>query len=151
MRRLDRQISEEESRNILSNAEYGILSTVSNTGRPYGVPLSFCVTDDEIFFHCAEEGQKLDHIDSNAHVSFCVVGKTEILPEKFSTKYESVIVSGKAEEVFENTKRNALKGLLEKYSASFMLSGMKHIDDLIHKTKVYRITISSISGKARKQ
>ena len=96
------------------------------------------------------EGQKLDHMNANPHVSFCVVGKTEVLPEKFGTKYESVILSGNAEEVFENTKQLALEGLLHKYSSSYIPAGMKYIDKLTDKTKVYQISITSITGKARK-
>ena len=151
IRRKDRSIPEEEAVSLLNDAEYGVLSTVSENGQPYGIPLSFCLIDDCIYFHCAVEGQKIDHINHNSAVSFCTVGKTEILPDKFSTKYESVVVSGTAEEVFESEKQIALEGLVHKYSSKFIESGMKYIDALRERTRVYRININSISGKARKQ
>jgi nitroimidazol reductase NimA-like FMN-containing flavoprotein (pyridoxamine 5'-phosphate oxidase superfamily) len=97
LRRKDRAITEEEAIALLNKAEYGVLSTVTENGKPYGVPLNFCIIDHRIYFHCAIEGQKIENIKQNESVSFCAVGNTEILPDKFGTKYESVIVSGKNE------------------------------------------------------
>lgn len=48
MRRKDRAITEEDARELLNTAEYGILSTVSEDGEPYGVPLDYCVVDNNI-------------------------------------------------------------------------------------------------------
>ena len=81
------------------------------------VPLNFCIISGNLYFHCALEGRKLENLNQNNTGSFCVVGNIEIMPDKFGTKYESVIVSGKVAEVFEKTKRVALEGLLEKYSS----------------------------------
>ena len=151
LRRKDRAISEEEAMAILNRVEYGVLSTVSENGKPYGVPLNFCIVDNCIYFHCAVEGQKIDNIKQNKSVSFCTVGRTEILPDKFGTKYESVIVSGEVEEVFELDKQRGLEGLLYKYSPDFIDQGKKYIDTLRDKTRVFKITINSLSGKARRK
>jgi hypothetical protein len=151
LRRKDRAITEEEAMVLLSRAEYGVLSTVSENGKPYGVPLNFCIIDHCIYFHCAVEGRKIDNIKQNKSVSFCTVGNTEILPDQFGTKYESVIVSGEVEEVFDDNKQIALEGLLNKYSPDFFDKGLKYIEALREKTRVFKITINSLSGKARKQ
>ena len=151
LRRKDRAITKEEAIALLNKAEYGVLSTVNENGKPYGVPLNFCIIDLCIYFHCAIEGQKIDNIKQNKSVSFCVVGNTEILPDKFGTKYESVIVSGGVEEVFDINKQIALKGLLQKYSPEFFDKGLKYIEDLGEKTRVFKITINKLTGKARKQ
>ncbi len=148
LRRKDRAITEEESMALLNKAEYGVLSTVTENGKPYGVPLNFCVIDHRIYFHCAVEGQKIDNIKQNKSVSFCAVGNTEILPDKFGTKYESVIVSGEVEEVFDMNKQLALEGLLHKYSPEFIDKGIKYIESLKEKTRVFKITINKIAGKA---
>lgn len=150
IRRKDRAINQEEVTALLNKAEYGVLSTVSKNGEPYGVPLNYCVIDNDIYFHCAVEGRKIDNINHNKSVSFCAVGDTEILPDKFGTKYESVIVSGEVEEVFDNDKQNALEGLLYKYSPEYFDKGLEYIEDLREKTKVFKISINNISGKARK-
>ncbi|MGA7145957.1 MAG: pyridoxamine 5'-phosphate oxidase family protein, partial [Desulfobacterales bacterium] len=148
LRRKDRAITEEEAIALLNKAEYGVLSTVTENGKPYGVPLNFCIIDHCIYFHCAIEGQKIENIKQNESVSFCAVGNTEILPDKIGTKYESVIVSGKAEEVFNINKQIALEGLLHKYSPEFFDKGIKYIEGLREKTRVFKITINKLTGKA---
>ena len=75
MRRKDRALSRQEALDILNKGEYGILSTVSADGQPYGTPINFCLINDCIYFHCAKEGHKLDNISANSKVCFCVVGK----------------------------------------------------------------------------
>ena len=150
LRRKDRAITKEEANNLLTRGEYGLLSTVSEHGEPYGIPLSYYTIDNSIYFHCAVEGKKLEHFKHNNSVSFCVVGKTEILPDKFSTRYESVIVSGKVEEVFDNEKQIALEGLLRKYSPRFLEEGIAYVERTKDKTKIFRISISNLTGKARK-
>jgi nitroimidazol reductase NimA-like FMN-containing flavoprotein (pyridoxamine 5'-phosphate oxidase superfamily) len=150
MRRKDRLITNAETSSILERGEYGILSTVSSNKEPYGVPLNYCLIDECIFFHCALEGRKINNINNNPKVSFCVVGKTEVLPDKFGTKYESCIVDGLASESFGEEKKLALEGLIHKYSANFFSEGLKYIEKLNDKTRVFKISIDSISGKARK-
>src|SRR5689334_11917769 len=98
LRRKDRGLDEPEARELLERGEYGVLSSCGPDGQPYGIPLSYCVIGDAIYFHCALEGHKLENIVADSRVSFCVVGTTEVLPDKFSTRYESVIVSGRAAE-----------------------------------------------------
>ena len=149
-RRSDRAIPESEAREILDKGEYGILSTMSADGQPYGVPVSYACGQDVIYFHCAPTGHKLENLSGNNKVSFCVVGQTELVPEEFGTKYESVIVLGKAFEVSEAEKRQGLLGLIEKYSSEFIEKGRQHIEEDHGKTKVYKIVIEAITGKARK-
>jgi uncharacterized protein len=86
LRRKDRAITSDEAIAILNKAEYGVLSTISPDGKPYGVPLTFCYIDQCLYFHCASEGRKIDNIEKNKSVSFCAVGNTEIMPDKFGAK-----------------------------------------------------------------
>jgi len=150
VRRTDRVIPDAEVRDLLRRAEWGVLSTVSEDGTPYGVPLNYWVTDDSLYFHCAVEGRKTENLGHSPSVSFCVVGTTEVMPEKFGTKYESVIVAGRAEEVFAAGKEAALEGLLRKYSADFFDEGIDYIRTIGEKTRVFRIEIDHVSGKARR-
>jgi nitroimidazol reductase NimA-like FMN-containing flavoprotein (pyridoxamine 5'-phosphate oxidase superfamily) len=150
LRRKDRAITNDEAIAILNKAEYGVLSTVSPDGKPYGVPLNFCIVDHCIYFHCAIEGQKLDNIEKNKSVSFCTVGDIEILSDKFATKYESVIVSGEVEEISGHNKQIALEGMLKKYSPNYFREGLEYIEKLKAKTRVFKIGILNLSGKARR-
>jgi nitroimidazol reductase NimA-like FMN-containing flavoprotein (pyridoxamine 5'-phosphate oxidase superfamily) len=151
LRRKDRAISEAQAKALLTKAEYGILSTVSVDGQPYGVPLNFCILEKFIYFHCAIEGRLIENIKNNPSVSFCAVGDTEILPDKFGTKYESVVVSGNIEEVFDAEKQTGLEGFLAKYSSDFMEQGLQYIEKLRERTRVFRMAICDISGKARRK
>lgn len=150
MRRSDRAIPDSEARQILQAGEYGILSTVSADGQPYGVPVSYAYTGEVIYFHCAVEGHKLENLSSNNRVSFCVVGQTQVLPDKFATNYESVIVFGKAFEVVDDEKQAGLVELLKKYSPDFMEKGERYIKGDAPNTKVYKIAAESLTGKARR-
>jgi uncharacterized protein len=149
LRRKERGIDEAAARELLGRGEYGVLSTCGPDGTPYGVPLSYCVLNDSVYFHCALEGHKVENISVTKDVSFCVIGKTEVLPAQFTTKYESVIVSGKAEEVFGREKQLALEALIDKYSSDYRPQGLQHIEASTARTKVFRIGIDTICGKAR--
>ena len=150
MRRSDRAITQAETEEILNKGEYGILSTVSAAGQPYGVPLSYRFMRDVLYFHCAMEGHKLENIKANQKVSFCVVGKTQVLPAEFATNYESAMVFGEALEVTDNEKQAGLVAILEKYSPDFIKEGLEYIEQLGKRTKVYKIVIEMITGKARR-
>jgi uncharacterized protein len=150
MRRNRRAIHSEEAYQILQRGEYGVLSTVDDAGMPYGVPLNYCVLDSRVYFHCAKEGHKITNLESNANASFCVVGATELLPEKFSTKYESVIVFGVVREVRDEEKQTALEALVKKYSPGFYADGLAYIGRATEQTRVFCISIDRITGKARR-
>ena len=150
LRRIDRAVTIDEAKNQLRTGVYGILSTASIDGQPYGIPINYCYADDVIYFHSALEGHKIDNISDNNRVSFCVTGNVEILSEQFATKYESVIVFGKVSEVFGHEKHTALIHLLLKYSPSFMEQGFKYIEDAGGKARTFKISVDSITGKSRK-
>ena len=151
LRREDRQLDDATAMALLKRGEYGILSTSDKNNRPYGIPVNYVVMEESIFFHCATEGHKLENITANNGVSFCVVGKTELIPEQFSTRYESAVVSGRADIIKDNVlKKNALRALVAKYAPDHIAAGDAYIDKLMDKTTVVRIGIESLAGKARK-
>jgi len=150
IRRKDRQITNEEIEVILINGEYGFLSTISGNGYPYVVPISYVYCDNSIYFHCATEGEKLNNIRQNNKVSFCVVTDTQVLPEKFSTNYKSVVAFGEASEVEDDLKGDILLEILNKYSPQFLVEGKKYIEGFKNKTRVIKIDIQHVAGKGRK-
>lgn len=147
MRRKDKELESESVNEILSSGEYGILSTAGKNSQPYGVPLNYVYKENSIYFHCAEEGYKLDNIGDNPKVAFCVVGKTKIISQNFTTAYESVIAFGKAIEVKGNKKKNILLWLLEKYSPDFIDTGKIEIKKHYKAVKIIKIQISEKRGK----
>lgn len=150
MRRKDRKLEDNDVVGILKNNNYGVLSTVSEDGYPYGVPISYTYINNSIYFHGSNKGHKFDNISNNDKVSFCVVGQTQILPDEFSTKYESVIISGRAIEVFDDEKNMALLETLNKYSPDYIEQGKEYINKASKATRVVKIYIEHISGKAKR-
>ncbi len=150
IRRQDRALNQTETLAIINNGEYGVLSTADDNNQPYGIPVSYAIIDNSIYIHSATEGHKLENIAANSKVSFCVVGKTEVLPSKFSTKYKSAIVFGTASLINGTEKRESLTALITKYSPDFQEKGAKYIDSLYERTAVIKVKIDHFSGKSRK-
>ena len=147
MRRKDKEKSTEDITRIIQDGEYGVLSTIGENGYPYSTPLSYTYIDGSIYFHSAKVGEKLDNIAYNENVCFCIVGGTNVLPEKFSTEYESVVIFGKASIVEDEDKKNVFISILNKYSKNFMKEGLVYIDRAISNTTVIKITIDKVTAK----
>ncbi len=148
MRREDKALHYDEIARLLQEGEYGILSTVDEKGQAYGVPLNYVYLNDSLYFHSALQGHKITNILANSKVSFCVVGRTRLLPAEFSTEFESVIVFGEAAVVQGDERYQALVGLVEKYSPEFLTEGQKYIERFDSRTKVVRVDVHSMTGKA---
>lgn len=150
MRRKERQLTEADAVAILEKGEYGILSTVSENGYPYGVPVSYAYRDGVIYFHCAKNaGQKAANLSASPKICFTVVGSTELLPDKFSTLYESVIAFGAAKEA-ENPKEGLML-LIEKYSSGYMEEGRAYIERSSNRTAIYELHIEHMTAKGRRE
>jgi len=151
MRRSDRQISEQEAAKLLLESEYGTLATVNADGSPYNLPLSYAYKDGVIYLHGAAEGQKIDNIKAHPAVCFCVVGNTQLLPDKFTTNYISAIAQGNAEIVSDaEEKKKGLMALIEKYSSGHIPAGIKYIESAFDNVSVIKITVNKLTGKSRR-
>lgn len=150
VRRQNRLLPEEHALRLLKEGEYGVLSFTTPEGA-YGIPISFAWDGkDSIYFHCAPEGRKLKAIAYSPDVSFCVVGRTNVLPDKFTTEYESIVVTGTARvNLTADERMKALEFILDKYSPEDKEVGMKYAEKSFARTEIIRLDISSISGKAK--
>lgn len=149
MRRHDRQMTEAEALALLEKGEYGVLSTLGEDGWPYSVPVNYALLQGKIVFHCAAGvGKKLRNLAFCPRVCFTVVGDTQLLPQKFSTKYESVVAFGTAAPAAD--KPAALLALVKKYSPAYLEPGRAYIAADAEKADVYAIHIEQLTGKARR-
>lgn len=147
MRRKDKLLPQDEAIQIVEKADYGVLATVGEDGYPYGVPINYVFMDGKIYFHCAKGvGHKLENIRASEKVCFTVVGNTQLVPEAFSTNYESVVAFGTAKQATEN-KFDALVKLIEKYSPEHRENGVKYIERAIDKVSVIEVSIDKLTGK----
>ncbi|MGC3977866.1 MAG: pyridoxamine 5'-phosphate oxidase family protein [Paludibacteraceae bacterium] len=150
VRRQDRLLVEEKITEILKEGEYGYLS-VSTGNQPYGIPISFAWNGaDSIYFHSAPDGRKIAIINDNHLASFCIVAHTKVIPEKFTTEYESIILRGEINIVTDKEEcLKALEMIVDKYAANYKQEGMKYAEKALQRTSILRFDCSDISGKAK--
>lgn len=147
MRRFKQQLSEAKVIEILNSCTNGVLSLVDSDGEPYGVPISYVYDGDgHIYFHCALTGHKINCINSDSRCSFCVVAQDLIMPEKFTTYFRSVIVTGEIHMVTDADEiQRGLLLLGQKYSP-----GVDPTDEIARCRKhiaVLRLDIAKATGK----
>ena len=150
MRRKEKTMPEKSIIEVLNISDEGVLATIGQNNYPYAVPLNYVYHNDSIYFHCAKTGHKTDNMEQNNKVSFCVVKDTKIIPDSFSTKFKSVILFGKAQEIFDDEKEDGLFALIQKYSSDYLEAGKKIIKDMADRTRVFKIEVEHMSGKETK-
>lgn len=149
IRRNKKQVlAEDEWRQILAKCTSGVLNLLGDDDYPYGVPLSYTLDGNTIYFHCAKEGHKIDAIRKHDKVSFTVIEKDLIVPEAYTTYYRSVIVFGKAKLIEdEQQQREILTKLALKYSPDFEAGIEEEINSCIKGVQIIALNIEHISGK----
>ena len=178
MRRHKQQLSQEKCFEILEKGSSGTLALLDKQGFPYSVPLSYVFfpgkateaqipesqilhpngekpasaeTQDNlgsIYFHSALEGHKIDAIRNCAKASFCVIAADDVIPEKFTTAYRSVIVFGEVRVVKDDTNRKlGLELLGRKYSPNFEEAMQSEIANAFDRTAIIELKIEKITGK----
>lgn len=148
MRRSERQLTNEETEEILAKGNTGILAVLGDGGYPYAVPLNYVYEQGKLYFHCAKSGHKLDALRTMPKVSFCVVTKDQVLPDKLSTDYRSAIIFGEAGVLSsEHVRLHALRLLNQKYAAEFPIEGERAIEKQQKHVEVVEIVIEHMSGK----
>ena len=146
MRRKRQQLPNEECIEILEKNTSGVLAVSGDDGYPYAVPLSYVYTDGKIYFHCAKTGHKLDAIRNNPKASFCIIDADNVIPERFTTHFKSVIAFGTARIMEYDEMRPAIELLAEKYSPS--VEGKdEEIDGAYSALCMIEFTIEHMTGK----
>lgn len=150
MRRKDRQMPKEFALQVVDKCEYAVLSMLSN-GNPYCVPLTIVRVDNSIYFHCAKAGEKYNALLQNPNVCLACVGDTNVVPQHFTTEYESAIVKGRATLVeSDDEKIMALKVLCQRYTPSNMSQFDGAINASLDRTAIFKISIDDVTGKRKK-
>lgn len=149
MRRINQELTTEETEQIMKSVPTGILAVHGDNGYPYTVPLNFVYDNGAVYFHCSKSGHKIDAIKNNDKVSFCVVAKDKVIPQKFATDYYSVILFGRAKILSENDEIiNTLKLINQKLAPDFSKEGNLEIEQAIDKVCIVKIETDHITGKA---
>jgi nitroimidazol reductase NimA-like FMN-containing flavoprotein (pyridoxamine 5'-phosphate oxidase superfamily) len=154
LRRAAQALSPAECEEILSSASCGVLSLCGDGGYPYGVPVNYCYSDGKITFHCAKQGHKIDAIRRCDKVSFCVIAQDDVISEKRTTAYISVIVFGRAKIIEDEASlRKIALDIGKKYSADYEEDCIAETEEYLAKGKLccVEITAEHISGKCGRE
>ena len=157
MRKTDRQLPIAETLEIFDKAPYVTLSLIGCDGTtPYGVPLSIVRKDDKTFyFHCADEGEKIDCINSNSTVWLSAVSKCSPAFEQekmnFTEHYRSAMAMGTAEIVIDRAEKiEALRLICERFLPRYMNFFENAVERSLERTTVVKITLTdSPIGKCK--
>lgn len=151
MRRKDKAMTKEEAMALLDEALWGVLATADEAGVPVGTPMSHVVMDGGIYFHCAKVGQKVENIAAQPRVCYTVVGTAQpVYDNDFSIFFASAMAHGTARVVEDDAeKRRALVALCEKNLPDYMQHAEADIARAFAATRIIRIDIEHISGKAK--
>ena len=148
MRRKDRQQDTDFALNVIDHSAYGVVAFSS--GVPYCVPLSMVRVENNLYFHCAMEGTKLDLLRADPRVCVSFVSSNTAAEDKFTTYYQSANVIGTAFEVTDETaKIDALRALSEKLTPAHMPAFDEEVQRSLAVTAVWGIHIEELTGKAK--
>jgi nitroimidazol reductase NimA-like FMN-containing flavoprotein (pyridoxamine 5'-phosphate oxidase superfamily) len=136
---------------LLSQCHVGRLGTIGRDGYPMIKPLNFVYHAEKVYFHSAQEGEKMEHIRGDNRVCFEIdlpmaYVKSLSVPCKADYLYRSVIIKGRAHIVGDKSERLlALKYLMTKYQPEGGYGGFP--EDKLQLTAIVRIDIEEITGK----
>jgi uncharacterized protein len=148
MRRKKQLLADDITIRIMQTGVVGVLAVTGDDDYPYTVPVNYVYADGKIYFHSAKTGHKVDGIQRNPKVSFCVIDQDEIVPEKLTSYFRSAIAFGKAKIVTDAAvKQHAMELLIHKYSPGFEEKGAAEVQKGWDSLNVVEITIDHLTGK----
>lgn len=148
MRRFKQQLPENEAIEILENSDSGVLALLGDDDYPYTVPTSYIYADGKLYFHSAPAGHKVEAIRKNEKASFCIIEKDEVMPEKYTTLFRSVVAFGKVRIIEDKDEmRRIAESIAMKYSAAFKEGIPGAIDEAINRMAIIEMTIEHLTGK----
>lgn len=153
MRRKDREITEfDKIMEIINKCDTCRLA-LFDKDYPYIVPLNFGIDNEDdqlyLYFHCANQGKKLDLIRVNNQATFEMDCEHNIIlyDERMSCTmgFASVVGHGKIEFVKDEDKLRALKIIMRHYHSEEFAFSHK----LMSATTVLRLKVLDMVGKRR--
>lgn len=149
LRRKKQELSKQECVEILINEKRGVLSVNGDDGYPYGMPLNhfYNKEDGYLYFHGGKVGHRIDALNKNNKVSYCVFDEGYKEEGEWSLNIKSVIVFGRMEMVEdEKMKKDIIKKLSYKFTNDEEYIKAE-FDRSFKATLVTRLIPEHISGK----
>ncbi|WP_022851293.1 pyridoxamine 5'-phosphate oxidase family protein [Limisalsivibrio acetivorans] len=148
MRRADKEIKDQETIiGILKGGDTLHIAAVEGS-RPYIFTVNYGFDGENIFFHSAKQGRKINILKQLPTVSFQVITENRIAPEttgcRWTCLYTSVYGEGKAEFLDDfDEKVYALNALMKQYGGEEEAFPRESVDSV----EVIRIVPEVLTGK----
>jgi Predicted flavin-nucleotide-binding protein len=133
---------------ILSKAKF-LRIALSDSDKPYIIPMAFGYKDNKIYLHCSSKGKKIDILNRNSRVAFEADAEAEVVTAedicKYNVRYRSVVGNGQARFVKDyDEKVEGLTILSEHYGKKgpFEFEEWK-----VNRLCVIKIEIEEMTGK----
>jgi len=149
MRRKERELSLEETKELLRNNKRAAFSVIGDEGYPYTIPIDFYYDEKEnkIYFHSGKSGHKIDSIKRNNKVCFTTWDEGYRIEGDWAYYVSSCLVFGKAVLINdEKIREEKVRIFAQKYypdKEEMEETIRKHIQGV----QLIRIDIDHISGK----
>ena len=152
MRRKDREITSlDRIEEILQAAQ--AVSVAFGGGSPYVIPMNYGFSRAgerfTLYFHGAQEGEKIDRIKADPRAAFTVYAGNRVYGEgdegsNYTSSFDSVCGSGKIRFLEGEEKRAGLAAVMAHYAPgrTFTFAG-----ELLPDTCVMALEVNAISGK----
>lgn len=154
VRRADKLMSEERTREMMAQAYAGRLATVDSDGWPYIVPLLYVWMNNEVWVHNTRvRGHLRTNVDNGAKVCFEVDEPGETFPYgRFecdtSVAYRSVVAFGEIRIIEDREDKKAFfHAFMNKYGDPNWAERPKGFFPRLDQVTVYAITIERMTGK----
>jgi hypothetical protein len=149
MRRKEREISQEDAKELLKHNKRAAFSVNGDDGYPYTVPIDFYYDEAEnrIYFHSAKNGHKIDALKENDKVCFTTWDDGYLEEGDWAYRVSSCVVFGRARLIEEAAlTEEKVRTLALKYYPT-----AQEVEDEIAKdikgVQLIAIDIEHISGK----
>lgn len=148
MRKANRRKDASWAMDVFAKAPYVTVSMIRPDGTPYGLPLSLVNKDDKTFyFHCADEGEKIECLKYNPLVSLSAVSKCtpkfEEEKNNFTEYFHSAVAIGRAEFVADEVEKiEALRLLCQRFLPKYMEHFEEAIARSLERTTIVKIVLT---------
>ncbi len=154
MRRKDREISDgKELEEIIKRADVCRIA-LANDNMPYIVTMNYGYMNNPhrtFYFHCANEGKKIDMLRKNNHVCFEIDIDHEIVKGKkacdWGSKFTSIVGYGDIDIITEKAEKTAgFNRIMCHYGGE---QEYEYDENIVAQTTILRLKITEMTGKKK--
>lgn len=152
MIRKDREMPRRFAEMVTDKCEWAVIAMTGLDGNPYCTPITIARDGNSIYFHCGKAlGKRTSALRKNPRVCISCVGDTCRSTTKFTTAFESAVITGNASEVTDDAEKiHALRLICERHTPANMAAFDRAIEKSLKITSIWRIDIEEITGKRKK-